>query len=63
MTTATPLAVIYNDKSVLESYHSMAFFKLVCKYFAHANIDIEACSDYKGTQEKIEHIPPIRIIF
>ncbi|KAG2213517.1 hypothetical protein INT47_009191 [Mucor saturninus] len=48
VTTATPLAVIYNDKSVLESYHSMAFFKLVCKYFAHANIDIEACSDYKG---------------
>lgn len=56
MTTATPLAVLYNDKSVLESYHAMAFFNLLRKYFAYANIDIESCSEYKGTQQPYLHM-------
>lgn len=42
------MALLYNDKSVLESYHAMAFFNLLCKYFVHANIDIKVHPEYKG---------------
>ncbi|KAF7726650.1 3',5'-cyclic-nucleotide phosphodiesterase [Apophysomyces ossiformis] len=30
--SATPLAVLYNDRSVLESFHSMALFQLIKKH-------------------------------
>lgn len=29
VTTSTPLAIIYNDKSVLESFHAMSFFHIL----------------------------------
>ncbi|CAO3646189.1 unnamed protein product [Mucor hiemalis] len=55
ITTATPLAVLYNDKSVLESYHAMAFFNLLCKYFIHANIDIKVHPEYKEFRRILIH--------
>lgn len=55
ITTATPLAVLYNDKSVLESYHAMAFFNLLCKYFVHANIDIKVHPEYKEFRKTLIH--------
>ncbi|CAO3649977.1 unnamed protein product [Mucor fragilis] len=48
ITTATPLAVLYNDRSVLESYHSMAFFNLLRKHYFNAMIDFRTHPEYKG---------------
>ncbi|KAI8095635.1 hypothetical protein BDF21DRAFT_406378 [Thamnidium elegans] len=47
ITTATPLAVLYNDVSVLESYHAMAFFNILRKYYAISNVDVNSFPDYK----------------
>ncbi|GAA5802997.1 hypothetical protein HPULCUR_008472 [Helicostylum pulchrum] len=47
ITTATPLAVLYNDISVLESYHAMAFFNILRKYYAISNVDVNSFPDYK----------------
>ncbi|CAO0789974.1 unnamed protein product [Mucor circinelloides] len=53
ITTATPLAVVYNDKSVLESYHSMAFFNLLRKHYFNAMIDIKSHPEYKDFRKII----------
>lgn len=53
ITTATPLAVLYNDKSVLESYHSMAFFNLLRKHYCNAMIDIKSHPEYKDFRKII----------
>ncbi|KAG2191913.1 hypothetical protein INT46_006795 [Mucor plumbeus] len=53
ITTATPLAVLYNDKSVLESYHSMAFFNLLRRHYFKAMIDIKSHPEYKDFRKII----------
>ncbi|KAI9497969.1 hypothetical protein BDB00DRAFT_802838 [Zychaea mexicana] len=39
--SGTPLAVLYNDRSVLESYHSMAFFHLLGQSCFRKLIDVK----------------------
>ncbi|KAI7906595.1 uncharacterized protein BX663DRAFT_198481 [Cokeromyces recurvatus] len=52
VTTANPLAIFYNDKSVLENYHSMAFFSLLHKHLAH---NINSHPEYKSFRKTIIH--------
>ncbi|KAK4511307.1 uncharacterized protein ATC70_012522 [Mucor velutinosus] len=45
--------VLYNDKSVLENYHSMAFFNLLRKHYFNAMIDIKSHCEYKDFRKII----------
>ncbi|GAN08405.1 hypothetical protein MAM1_0203d07916 [Mucor ambiguus] len=53
ITTATPLAILYNDRSVLESYHSMAFLNLLHKHYFSAMIDIKSHPEYKDFRKVV----------
>lgn len=46
--TSTPLASLFDDKSVLESYHATAYFDLLCKHYQKSNINIKSHPDYLG---------------
>ncbi|KAI7898877.1 uncharacterized protein BX663DRAFT_442147, partial [Cokeromyces recurvatus] len=46
VTTSTPLAILYNDKSVLESFHSMFFFHLVNEHCFSKLTDTRSNPEY-----------------
>ncbi|KAI8378483.1 hypothetical protein BD560DRAFT_389492 [Blakeslea trispora] len=46
ISTATPLAIIYNDKSVLESFHTMAFFHLLKAHCFGQLTDLQSNPEY-----------------
>ncbi|OBZ83741.1 3',5'-cyclic-nucleotide phosphodiesterase regA [Choanephora cucurbitarum] len=45
--TASPLALLYNDTSVLESYHCMTFLNLLRKHYFKSMVDIKSQPEYK----------------
>ncbi|KAI7848061.1 hypothetical protein BDC45DRAFT_326020 [Circinella umbellata] len=51
----TPLAVLYNDRSVLESYHSMAFFHLLRKSCFSKLTYVEHNPDWKWFRKMVVH--------
>ncbi|KAG0171218.1 3',5'-cyclic-nucleotide phosphodiesterase [Apophysomyces sp. BC1015] len=44
--TATPLAILYNDRSVLESFHSMAFYHILQQHCFSQLTDIRSHPEY-----------------
>ncbi|KAI7895327.1 uncharacterized protein EV154DRAFT_495633 [Mucor mucedo] len=44
--TSTPLAILYNDRSVLESFHAMSFFHLLQQHCFSSLTDIRANPEY-----------------
>ncbi|KAI8090688.1 hypothetical protein BDF21DRAFT_333304, partial [Thamnidium elegans] len=46
ITTSTPLAILYNDNSVLESFHAMSFFHLLKEHCFSQLIDLRANPEY-----------------
>ncbi|GAA5801576.1 hypothetical protein HPULCUR_007024 [Helicostylum pulchrum] len=46
ITTSTPLAILYNDKSVLESFHAMSFFHLLKEHCFSQLTDLRANPGY-----------------
>jgi hypothetical protein len=46
VTTSTPLAILYNDKSVLESFHTMSFFHLVKEHCFSQLTDLRSNPNY-----------------
>ncbi|GAA5814327.1 hypothetical protein MFLAVUS_007821 [Mucor flavus] len=46
ITTSTPLAILYNDKSVLESFHAMSFFHLLKEHCFGQLTDLRANPEY-----------------
>ncbi|KAI9350368.1 hypothetical protein BD770DRAFT_394272 [Pilaira anomala] len=44
--TSTPLAILYNDKSVLESFHAMSFFHLLKEHCFSRLTDLRAYPEY-----------------
>ncbi|KAI9258036.1 hypothetical protein BDA99DRAFT_515078 [Phascolomyces articulosus] len=53
--SGTPLAVLYNDRSVLESYHSMAFFHLLGKSCFSKLINVKMNSEWKRFRKVVVH--------
>ncbi|KAI8889731.1 HD-domain/PDEase-like protein [Backusella circina FSU 941] len=46
ITTSTPLAILYNDRSVLESFHSMSFFNLLRQHCFSKVTDLRLNPEY-----------------
>lgn len=51
VTTSTPLAILYNDRSVLESFHAMSFFHLLQQHCFSSLTDIRANPDYASNND------------
>ncbi|KAI8142332.1 hypothetical protein BJV82DRAFT_616373 [Fennellomyces sp. T-0311] len=53
--SCTPLAVLYNDRSVLESYHSMAFFHLLGQSCFRKLTDMKRNAQYAHFRKMVVH--------
>ncbi|KAF7726028.1 3',5'-cyclic-nucleotide phosphodiesterase [Apophysomyces ossiformis] len=53
--TSTPLAILYNDRSVLESFHSMAFFHLFHKNCLNYMKDFRQHPHYGAFRQTVVH--------
>ncbi|KAI9014000.1 hypothetical protein CLU79DRAFT_871073 [Phycomyces nitens] len=51
--SSTPLAILYNDRSVLESFHSMAFCHLLLRHGFRKLIDIKHYPETAGPFRKV----------
>ncbi|KAG2181864.1 hypothetical protein INT44_008680 [Umbelopsis vinacea] len=50
--TSNPLAILYNDRSVLESFHSMALFQIITK---HKFVDATQGPEYMQFRKTVVH--------
>ncbi|KAI9276232.1 hypothetical protein BY458DRAFT_506050 [Sporodiniella umbellata] len=53
VTTSTPLAILYNDTSVLESFHAMSFFHLLQTHCFHSLTDPRASTPFAAFRKVV----------